>query len=91
MIVACPGCKARYQIEPERLRPEGIRMRCSRCEAVFRVSHPPAAAESAGASPPATTPPVAMPQPEAAAVPAPSLPPPMSSPAPPSAPSAPIE
>ncbi|MBW2716088.1 MAG: zinc-ribbon domain-containing protein [Deltaproteobacteria bacterium] len=91
MIVACPGCKARYEIEPERLRPEGIRMRCSRCEAVFRVSHPPATAESAGASPPATTPPVAMPQPEAAGVPAPSLPPPMSSPAPPSAPSAPIQ
>ena len=44
MIVACPGCSARYQIEPDRLRPEGVRLRCTRCEAVFRVSPPPATA-----------------------------------------------
>ena len=37
MITACPKCAARYRIDPERLRPEGSRLRCSRCEAVFRV------------------------------------------------------
>ena len=78
MIVACPGCSARYQIESGRLRPEGVRLRCSRCEAVFRVSPPPTAAETAAASPPAAIPLAPMPPPEAPKGPAPSLPPPMS-------------
>lgn len=41
MIAACPSCSARYRIEPERLRPGGVRVRCSRCESVFRVRPPP--------------------------------------------------
>jgi predicted Zn finger-like uncharacterized protein len=52
MIAACPKCGARYRIERGRLRPQGTRLRCSRCEAVFRVSPPPATqqpAEAAGA------------------------------------------
>jgi predicted Zn finger-like uncharacterized protein len=40
MIAACPKCSARYRIEKGRLRPEGARLRCSRCEAVFRVRPP---------------------------------------------------
>jgi predicted Zn finger-like uncharacterized protein len=40
MIAACPKCAARYRIEKGRLRPEGARLRCSRCEAVFRVRPP---------------------------------------------------
>jgi predicted Zn finger-like uncharacterized protein len=40
MIVACPKCGARYRIDKERLPVEGARLRCSRCEAVFRVSPP---------------------------------------------------
>jgi len=93
MIVACPGCSARYQIEPDRLRPEGVRLRCTRCEAVFRVSPPPATATSgppavATPSAPAPTP---APQPEASKEPAPSLSPPMSRPAPPVAPSPPVD
>jgi len=46
MIAACPQCKARYRIERDRLPPAGARLRCSRCEAIFRVS-PPAAGASA--------------------------------------------
>jgi predicted Zn finger-like uncharacterized protein len=42
MIAACPRCSARYRIEKGRLRPEGARLRCSRCEAVFRVRPPEA-------------------------------------------------
>jgi predicted Zn finger-like uncharacterized protein len=42
MIAACPKCGARYRIDAEKLRPEGARLRCSRCEAVFQV-RPPAA------------------------------------------------
>jgi predicted Zn finger-like uncharacterized protein len=50
MIAACPTCSARYRIDASRLRPEGARLRCSRCETVFRVRAP---AESASAAAPA--------------------------------------
>ncbi len=43
MIAACPKCGARYRIERGKLRADGTRLRCSRCEAVFRVSPPPLA------------------------------------------------
>jgi len=68
MIAACPRCSARYRIDSERLRPEGVRLRCSRCEAVFRVRPPTPSAESAAAPPepdPAiTAPPPSEPPPE---------------------------
>jgi predicted Zn finger-like uncharacterized protein len=51
MIAACPKCGARYRIERGRLRRDGTRLRCSRCEAVFRVSPPPAEQEAEAASP----------------------------------------
>src|SRR5262245_4041899 len=37
MIAGCPKCAARYRIDTAKLRPEGARLRCSRCETVFRV------------------------------------------------------
>ncbi len=40
MIAACPQCSARYRIERERLPAHGARVRCSRCETIFRVSPP---------------------------------------------------
>lgn len=40
MIAACPQCGARYRIERERLPAQGARLRCSRCEAIFRVNAP---------------------------------------------------
>jgi len=57
MIAACPRCAARYRIEKEKLRPDGVRLRCAKCEAVFRV-RPPTGEEE--------------PAPEAAAAPAPA-------------------
>jgi predicted Zn finger-like uncharacterized protein len=51
MIAACPKCGARYRIERGRLRRDGTRLRCSRCEAVFRVSPPPAEREPEDESP----------------------------------------
>jgi len=87
MIVACPGCSARYQIESDRLRPEGVRLRCTRCEAIFRV-RPPTATVEGPAVDAASSAPSALPlQPQATGAPAPSLSPPMSRPAPPAAPS----
>ncbi len=105
MIVACPGCSARYEIEPDRLRPEGVRLRCTRCEAVFRVSPPPATATggppavstpsaptpATGGPPAVSTPSTPAPQPEASKHQAPSLSPPMSRPAQPVAPSPPVD
>ena len=55
MIAACPKCAARYRVERERLEAGGVRLRCARCEAVFRVRPPDAAAARpapAGAKPP---------------------------------------
>jgi predicted Zn finger-like uncharacterized protein len=49
MIAACPKCSARYRIDKQRLPAEGARLRCSRCEAVFRVT-PPAREEPAHAA-----------------------------------------
>ena len=66
MIAACPKCAARYRIERERLEAGGVRLRCSRCEAVFRV-RPPAAEEAKPAAAP-----VAKPAPALAARPAPA-------------------
>jgi predicted Zn finger-like uncharacterized protein len=40
MIAACPKCAARFRIERERLAAGSVRLRCSRCEAVFRVRAP---------------------------------------------------
>ncbi len=56
MIAACPTCGARYRIDVSKLRPEGARLRCARCEAVFRVRPPaepehPRATVSAAPSP----------------------------------------
>jgi len=47
MIAACPKCGARYRIDPARLRADGVRLRCSKCEAVFRITPPPAPAGTA--------------------------------------------
>lgn len=45
MIAACPTCKTKFRIANERLRPEGVRLRCTQCSAVFRVKAPVAAPE----------------------------------------------
>jgi predicted Zn finger-like uncharacterized protein len=55
MIAACPKCAARYRIERERLEAGAVRLRCARCEAVFRV-RPPLAAEGAVVPPALPTP-----------------------------------
>jgi predicted Zn finger-like uncharacterized protein len=44
MIAGCPRCSTRFRIAPERLRDEGVRLRCTQCQAVFRVYPPHAAA-----------------------------------------------
>lgn len=45
MIAACPRCGSRYRIAREQIRPEGVRVRCQRCQAAFRVRAPSGAVE----------------------------------------------
>jgi predicted Zn finger-like uncharacterized protein len=52
MVAACPQCGARYRIERDRIPAAGARLRCSRCEAIFRVS-PPETSEDAEPARPA--------------------------------------
>jgi predicted Zn finger-like uncharacterized protein len=70
MIAACPHCAARYRIEPERLPAEGARLRCSRCEAVFRVNRPRSEPKAREVPPPAPAPPVSAPAAPVVAAPA---------------------
>lgn len=44
MIAACPRCSTRFRVGTDRLRDEGVRLRCTQCQAVFRVYPPHAAA-----------------------------------------------
>ena len=67
MIAACPKCGARYRVDESRIGPEGAKLRCAKCQALFRVLAPPSAEAPAA---PAPTPQVSMP-----AAPAPTPPP----------------
>jgi len=55
MIAACPKCAARYRIDREQLSSEGVRLRCAKCETIFRVRPPdpapPVQVEAAPAAP----------------------------------------
>jgi predicted Zn finger-like uncharacterized protein len=42
MIAGCPKCGARYRVDRENLGGAGARLRCAKCEAVFRVRAPEA-------------------------------------------------
>lgn len=50
MIAGCPRCGTRYRIAREQIRPEGVRLRCQRCQAAFRVRAPALPAASAVAA-----------------------------------------
>jgi len=61
MVIQCDKCDTRFRLPDERLKPEGVKVRCSHCKEVFTV-YPPAA-EAAPAAPPKSPPP-APPEPE---------------------------
>lgn len=42
MIAACPKCQTRYRLKPEQFTGEGLKLRCRRCSAIFRVRAPKA-------------------------------------------------
>lgn len=55
MIAACPKCSARYRVDAARLGPEGAKLRCTKCSALFlvRVPNAPVPRAAAMASGPA--------------------------------------
>ncbi len=66
MIAACPKCQAKYRVDADRLSPEGARLRCAKCQAVFRVRAPAAPQPAPAAAPVQPAPTVsAPPQPQA--------------------------
>ncbi|MCZ6464850.1 MAG: zinc-ribbon domain-containing protein [Proteobacteria bacterium] len=62
MIAACPKCNARYRVNPIHIGSDGARLRCARCQAVFRVRAPESAGSTAAARPAAA--PIPEPAPE---------------------------
>jgi predicted Zn finger-like uncharacterized protein len=60
MVAGCPKCSARYRVDAERIGPDGAKLRCTKCSAVFLVRAPLAASEP----PPAAPEPKTAPKPE---------------------------
>ncbi len=56
MIALCPECHTRYRLAREKIGPAGARIRCSKCQTIFRVQAPP---PEAAAPPPPVPDPVA--------------------------------
>jgi predicted Zn finger-like uncharacterized protein len=46
MLVACPKCKAKYRIDDNRIGPDGIKLRCTKCQVIFRMIRRPQVPES---------------------------------------------
>lgn len=37
MLIVCPSCKTKFSLDEQRVGPTGIKLRCSKCQNVFRV------------------------------------------------------
>lgn len=75
MIAGCPKCSARYRVDAERIGPDGAKLRCTKCSAVFLVRAQKAATPTPPA-PPVAERPAQAPAPSAAEdAPAASVPP----------------
>ncbi|HIF95258.1 MAG TPA: response regulator [Myxococcales bacterium] len=40
MVAGCPKCSVRYRVDPDRIGPDGAKLRCTKCSAVFLVRVP---------------------------------------------------
>lgn len=52
MIAGCPKCSARYRVDPERVGPEGAKLRCTKCSALFLVRVPNVSAPTSAVAAP---------------------------------------
>ena len=41
MEVRCDKCQARYRVDDARVGPQGLTMRCGKCQNTFKVTRPP--------------------------------------------------
>lgn len=77
MVVGCPKCKVKLKIADEKIKPEGLKIKCPKCSTILMVRKPAAAAPRPAAAPapkPAAAPapkPATAPAPRPAAAPAP--------------------
>ncbi len=51
MIARCPQCDSRYRVASEKVGPQGARLRCTKCQNVFRVE-PSQTGDAVSATPP---------------------------------------
>src|SRR5437868_10059971 len=63
MEARCDKCQARYKVDDARIGPQGLTMRCGKCQNTFKVMKP---AAEAAPEPPAPPPPVPKAPPKAA-------------------------
>jgi predicted Zn finger-like uncharacterized protein len=59
MLIVCPGCKTKFSFDEQKVGAEGVKLRCSKCQAIFRVMRKapqPGAASAAESPPPAPIP-----------------------------------
>src|SRR5439155_122069 len=67
MEVRCDKCQARYRVDDARIGPQGLSMRCGKCQNVFRVM-PPGAAAAEPPQKPVPPAPKTLPRPNATAI-----------------------
>jgi predicted Zn finger-like uncharacterized protein len=64
ITVQCPECSTSFPVDPAKVPPGGVKVRCSICATVFRVEEPAEGVAAAPATPPAPLPPPAPVAPE---------------------------
>ena len=65
MLIVCPSCKIRFTFDGNKIGPEGIKLRCSKCRTIFRVirkARTPAPEPSSTPAPATSVPPMSSPQ-----------------------------
>jgi len=67
MLVLCPTCKTKYRVDENKIGPEGAKIRCAKCQTIFRVSRKPPAAQAPAPTPPVAAKPAPAPAPKAPA------------------------
>ena len=65
MEVRCDKCQARYRVDDARIGPQGLTMRCGKCQNTFKVTRPAAGAAPAPAAAKPAPKPLTPPEPEA--------------------------
>ena len=57
MVIQCTECQTRFRLADEKIKPQGTKVRCSKCHHIFTVT-PPAPAAAPEPAPAPTTPPI---------------------------------